>query len=145
LVLFFRGQIKKNINHKEVILMYAEKGFLINLSEDVIGASKDLLQNATITIAREQELAVKMCGKGILYKIKAIFSKKVFLEHQICMNNAVLKSFDSGIKILRDGMKQYAEDPIAIQEINDGISLFEDLKDQWGKNLIRLKVYQNSL
>lgn len=105
----------------------------------------DILRNATLEVAREQEVTSKVCGKGILYKLKAMFSKKTFLEYQICMNIGVLKSFDIGIGILEEGKKLYKTDLDALRELDDGILLFKDLKDQWEKNLRRLKVYQNTL
>lgn len=103
----------------------------------------NILRNATLAVAKEQELTAKLCGKGILYKLKAMFSKKTFLEYQICMNTGVLKSFEIGIDILEDGKKLYRNDADAIRELDDGIMLFKDLKEQWEKNLRRLKVHQN--
>lgn len=105
----------------------------------------NILRNATLAVAKEQEVTVKVCGKNIFYKIKAMFSKKTFLEYQICINIGILKSFDIGIDILENGKRQYRNDSEAIKELEDGILLFKDLKDQWEKNLRRLKVHQNIL
>lgn len=103
----------------------------------------NILRNATLAVAKEQEVTTKICSKGILYKLRAMFSKKTFLEYQICMNIGVLKSFDVGIGILENGKKSYKTDPDALKELDDGILLFKDLKDQWEKHLRRLKVHQN--
>jgi len=103
----------------------------------------NILRNATLAVAKEQELTSKICGKGILYKLKAMFSKQTFLEYQICMNMGVLKSFELGIKIIEDGKRLHRNDPDAIKELEDGVLLFKDLKEQWEKNLRRLKVHQN--
>jgi len=105
----------------------------------------NILRDATLAVAKEQEVTTKICGKGILYKLKAMFSKQTFLEYQICMNTGVLKSFDIGIKIIEDGKKLYRKNPDALRELEDGILLFKDLKDQWEKNLRRLRVHQNTL
>lgn len=105
----------------------------------------DILRNATLEVAKEQEITARICNKGILYKLKAMFSKRTFLEYQICMNMGVLKSFDIGIDILENGKKLYRTDLDSLKELEDGILLFKDLKDQWEKNLRRLKVYQNTL
>jgi len=105
----------------------------------------NILRNATLAVAKEQEVTAKTCSKGVLYKLRAMFSKKTFLEHQICMNIGVLKSFDVGIGILENGKRLYKTDPDAIKELEDGILLFKDLKEQWEKNLRRLKVHQNIL
>jgi hypothetical protein len=105
----------------------------------------NILRNATLSVAKEQEIVTRVCGKGILYKLIARFSKKTFLEYQICMNIGILKSFDIGIEILENGKKQFIDDPYAIKELDSGILLFVDLKDQWQKNLRRLKVHKNTL
>jgi len=105
----------------------------------------NILRNATLAVAKEQGVTVKVCGKGIFYKLRAMFSKKTFLEYQVCMNSGILKSFVIGIDIIEAGKRQYKNDPEAISELEDGILLFKDLKDQWGKNLRRLKVHLNIL
>jgi len=109
----------------------------------MIETTNDILRNATLAVAREQEMTAKLCGRGILYKLKAMFSRKTFLEYQICMNTGVLRSFEIGIGIIEDGKKQFKNDPDSLRELEDGILLFKDLKDQWEKNLRRLKVHQN--
>lgn len=109
----------------------------------MIEKTNDILRNATLAVAKEQEMTAKLCGRGILYKLKAMFSRKTFLEYQICMNTGVLKSFEIGISIIEDGKKQFKNDPDSLRELDDGIMLFKDLKDQWEKNLRRLKVHQN--
>jgi len=125
--------------------MSLEKNCLYNFVENVETPSNavvDLLREATLTIAKEQEMVVKICGKSIFYRLRAMFNKKIFIEYQVCMNEGIIRSLNSGIRILKTGLRKFRDDESSMNEIMDGLKVLTDLKEHWEMHLRRLKLYQ---